>query len=67
MMTDITVRVKNSEQTYNQKFNEPDLFPPETLEKFKSMINTALKCVTLAEGVLSEGLDIEIKTSTLWQ
>lgn len=67
MVTDITVKIKNSEQRYVQSFNEDDVFPPETIEKFKAMINTALKCVTLAEGVLSESLDIEIKTSTLWQ
>lgn len=68
MITDITVKVKNSEQTYAHKFStdEPVIVSIDSLQ-IKDMINTAIKCMNIAENALSESLDIEIKTSTKWQ
>lgn len=67
MITDITVKIKNSEQTYSHKFSEHDIFPIQTIERLKSMIETAYKCMNVADNVLAENVDIQLRMNTDWQ
>lgn len=68
MITDITVKIKNSEQKYSHEFttDEPVVVSIDSLQ-IKDMINTAIKCMNIAENALSESLDIEVRTKTRWQ
>lgn len=68
MITDITVKIKNSEQKYSHDFVVEDsvLISPDS-KQIQEMINTAMKCMNLSQNVLSESLDIEVRTKTSWQ
>lgn len=68
MITDITVKIKNSEQKYSHDFSveDPVVISIDS-EQIKDMINTAIKCMNIAENALSESLDIEVRTKTRWQ
>lgn len=68
MITNITVKIKNSEQKYSHDFSvEDDIVISQESDKLKDMINTAIKCMNISQNALSESLDIEIRTKTLWQ
>jgi len=68
MITDITVKIKNSEQKYAHEFttDEPVIVSIDS-KQIQDMINTAIKCMNIAQNALSESLDIEVKTKTKWQ
>ena len=68
MITNITVKIKNSEQKYAHEFLiEDEVLISQDSQKMKDMINTAIKCMNIAENAMSESLDIEIKANTKWQ